>query len=203
MVEHVTARKFYQVTVTNSYKRAFVLAQSVKIGQQDNPFFKFYETTMVYPITDGATGAVFQVNAVDWLLRVKTGTIVPHPAVLAQRAVEVSHHYMILARELLMEQIRLEEFDGKPPSRQRCLFLVESPDQAKTWLPLLGGCGAVCELNCTGTIHRADSHLMVRSSEPLSVTREKARAYWRGEIGGDPLMEILFEGDAVVSAIGL
>lgn len=47
------------------------------------------------------------------------------------------------------------------------------------------------------------SRLMMKVSEPLSVTKEKARAYWRGESSTDPRMEILFDGDADVTAIGL
>jgi hypothetical protein len=199
----VQSRKLYQVTVPRPYKQAFTLGQVVKIGSNYNPFFAFYETTIEYPVTDSNTGATIQVNAVDWLLRVRAGAIAPNPGILADKAVDVSQHYMMLARELLMEQIRLQEFDGKPPSRQKCLFLVDSVGEAKTWLPLLGGGGEVCELTCTGTIHRADSRLMVKNSEPLSATREKARAYWRGERSADPRMEILFEGDAVVSAVGL
>jgi hypothetical protein len=203
MVESVTNRKLYQLSLSSGYEQAFVLGQSVTIGQDYNPFFKFYETTMVYPVADGNTGATIQVNAVDWLLAVRAGNIAPNPGVLADKAVEVSQHYIMLARELLMEQIRLEEFSGKPPSRQKCLFLVDSADEAKTWLPLLGGARTVCELTCTGSVHRADSRLMVRNSEPLSVTRDRARAYWRGEANADPRMEILFEGEAVVSGVGL
>lgn len=203
MSEQVRCRTFYQVTVTNEYKRALVLNQQVTAGIEYNPFFKFYENTVEFPVTDGATGAITQINAVDWLLRVKAGTIRTSYATLALKGVEVSQHYMMMARELLMEQIRLEEFEGKPPSRQKCLFLADTAEEARSWTPLLGGGGSVCELTCTGNIHRADSRLLVRNSEALSKTRQNARAYWRGEVGGDPRMEILFEGDAVVSAVGL
>lgn len=203
MSEQVRSRTFYQVTVTNGYKQALVLDQQVTAGTAYNPFFKFYERTIEYPVTDGVSGSITQVNAVDWLLRVKAATIRTSYEMLTLKAVEVSQHYMMLARELLMEQIRLEEFEGRPPSRQKCLFLADSVDEARSWMPLLGGSGVVCELTCTGTIHRADSRLLVRNSEGLSKTRQNARAYWRGEVGDDPRMEILFEGKAVVSAVGL
>jgi hypothetical protein len=58
-------------------------------------------------------------------------------------------------------------------------------------------------LTCTGTIHKADSRLMVKVSEPLSATRKKAQAYWRGECSADPRMETLFVGDAEVTGLGL
>lgn len=203
MITTIQDQKLYQVTVTTGYKQAFVLGQHVRAGVEYNPFFKFYESALKYPVTDGQTGGTIHVNAVDWLHRVRMKTIATSYEILADKAVEVSQHYMMLARELLMEQIRLEEFDGTPPSRQKCLYLSDSIEEAKSWSPLLGGCGAVCELACTGTIHRADSRLMVKVSEPLSVTREKARAYWRGEESADPRLEILFEGDALVTAIAL
>jgi hypothetical protein len=203
MVETISDQKLYQVTITNNYKQAFVSSQTISAGIDYNPFFRFYETTMEYPITDGQTGALVNVNAVDWLSRVRAKTILTTYEILAQKAFEVSQHYMMLARELLMEQIRLEEFGGEPPSRQTCLYLSDTIEDARTWIPLLGGQGAVCELICTGTIHRADSRLMVKASEPLSVTKGKARAYWRGEVSADPRIEILFAGDAIVSAVGL
>jgi len=203
MVERVRGKKFYQVTWTNGYKQAFVLNQQVKAGIDHNPFFRFYESTLCYPVTDATTGALIQINAVEWLHRVRAKTILTSHEILAEKAFEISQHYMMLARELVMEQIRLEEFEGVPPSRQKCLYLSNSVEEAKSWIPLVGGGGTVCELTCTGTIHRADSRLMVKVSEPLSVTKDKARAYWRGEATGDPRMETLFEGDALISAIGL
>jgi hypothetical protein len=203
MVEKISAQKFYQVTVTNEYKQAFVPNQKISVGSEHNPFFRFYETVLEYQVTDSQTGGQTQVNAVEWLHRVRMKTILTSYEILAEKAFEVSQHYMMLARELLMEQIRLDEFGGEPPSRQTCLFLSETVEEARTWISLLGGQGAVCELTCTGIIHRADSRLMVKVSEPLSVTKEKARAYWRGEASADPRMETLFAGDAVVSAVGL
>jgi len=102
-----------------------------------------------------------------------------------------------------MEQIRLDEFSGKPPSRQSCLFLSDTAEEARSWIPLFEGNGLVCELICTGTVHRADSRLMVKVSEPLSVTEDRARAYWRGDASADPRMETLFQGDAVVAVVGI
>src|SRR5215467_5938510 len=116
MVEEVTSRKLYQVTLTNWYKQAFTLNQTINVGVDHNPFFKFYEYTLTYPVTDGDTGATIQVNAVDWLRRVRAGTIRTSHQILAEKAFEVSEHYMMLARELLMKQIRLEQFGGKLPS---------------------------------------------------------------------------------------
>jgi hypothetical protein len=83
MVEQVTDKKFYQITVTNHYKQALQLGQRIAAGKEHNPFFKFYETTLVYPITDGPTAQIVQVNAVDWLYRVKNKTIATSYEILA------------------------------------------------------------------------------------------------------------------------
>jgi hypothetical protein len=91
-------------------------------------------------------------RAAEWLRQVKIGTLQTAPQTLAEIAWKVSQHYMMLARELLMEEIRVEEFSGSPPSRQRCLYLSETVEESRTWLPLLGGNGAVCELTCTGAL---------------------------------------------------
>jgi hypothetical protein len=203
MIAKVTDRKLYHASAANTYKQALALNQTVRAGAEYNPFFQFYESVLEYPVTDGSDGATIQVNAVDWLHRVRAGTIQTSHTILAEKAFEVSQHYMMLCRELIMEQLRQEEFHGEPPSRQRCMFLSESAEEARSWIPLIGGNGVVCELICTGSILRADSRLMVKVSEQLSVTRDRGLAYWCGEASADPRMETLFEGTAVVAAIGL
>lgn len=203
MVENVQGRTLYHATVTNSYKAVFVKDQIVTVATEHNPFFRFYESTLEFPITDGQTGSLLKVNAVEWIQRVRAGTIQTTYPILADKAFQVSQHYMMLARELIMEQIRVEEFEGKAPSRQTCLFLADSVEEARSWLPLVGHNGLICELTCSGIIHYADSRLMLAVSEPLSITRDKARGYWRGDVSADPKMEILFRGEATVSAIAL
>ena len=122
---------------------------------------------------------------------------------LAQLAVEVTQHYVMLCRELLMEEIRREEFNSEPPSRQHCLYACETLDEARYWNQRIGDNGAICQLTCTGTAHRADARLLLADSEPLSVTKDRARQYWRGDVGQNSEMETLFVGDAKVAGFGL
>lgn len=203
MPQLIDKGRLYHVTVAKPYKRPFLANQTVRIGDTDNPFFRFYEGAREYQVTDGDTGAVIQVKAVAWLKRVRAGTIQTTAQMLAQIAVEVTEHYVMLSRELLMEEVRREEFNGEPPSRQRCLYACETLEEARYWNNRIGDNGAICELSCTGAIHRADARLLLADSEPLSVTRDRARQYWRGEVGENPEMETLFVGDAVVTAFGL
>jgi hypothetical protein len=202
MVSQVESHRLYHVTQTKFYKQAFVAEQHVSIGTQHNPFFGFYEGAREYPVTDGDTGAILQVKAVDWLTRVRDGRIQTSHEILASIAYDVTQHYVMLCRELIMEEIRRDEFKSEPPSRQVCLYGCDTLEEAQSWRQLLGD-GTICELTCDGIIHRADSRLMLKDSEPLSVTRERARSYWRGEASADPRFETLFVGAASVSAIGL
>lgn len=115
MVEKVNDRKLYHVTATKPYKRALAASQTVHVGETYNPFFQFYENAREYPVTEGDTGAIVQVKAVSWLRQVRDGRIQTTPEKLANIALEVSQHYVMLCRELLMEEIRVEEFSGYHP----------------------------------------------------------------------------------------
>jgi hypothetical protein len=201
MVEQVQDRKLFHVTVTKPYKQQFTANQIVHVGAGYNPFFQFYEGSREYPITHN--GATVNVKAVAWLRQVRDGIINTTPDILARIGTDVAMHYVMLCRELIMEEIRRDEFNDEPPSRQCCLYACDSLVEAQYWNKRIGDNGVICELTCTGTIHRADAKLLLGDSEPLSVTKDRARAYWRGEAGDDPEWETLFVGDAKVTASGL
>jgi hypothetical protein len=200
VVEHVKQRKVYHVTTTMPYKQAFAPGQTVRLGAASNPFFHFYETPREYEVND--RGQIVQVKAVAWLRQVRDGTINTSPQMLANVATEVAMHYLMLARELIMEEIRAKQCPDAP-SRQQCLYVCNSLEEARYWNQRLGGNGTICELTCTGAIHRADARLLVGDSEPLSTTRDRARQYWRGVVGPNPEMETLFAGNATVTGFGL
>jgi hypothetical protein len=138
---------------------------------------------------------------VKFLKQVQAGNI--NCPTLPTVAVDVAQHYLTLSRGLIMEEIRLAEFGGQPPSRQKCLFACSSIEEARSWNPFIGQGSIVCELTCTGTVHRADASLLLGDSEPLSVTKDRARKYWRGEAGDQPQWETLFVGEAKVTGFGL
>lgn len=200
MVERVSGLKLFHLTETKPYKQAFALGQVVKIGESDTPFFGFYEGSRTYPVTD-PNGITIPMRALEFLKQVEAGHVTcPN---LPTIAVEVAKHYVMLCRELIMEDIRLSEFNGEPPSRQRCLYTCESLEQARYWKQLVGMGSTVCELTCTGTIHRVDASLLLGDSEPLSVTLDRARRYWRGDAADSPQWETLFVGVAEVTGFGL
>ena len=185
LTEFVRDRALFHVTVTKPYKQAFASGQNVHIGASDNPFFQFYEGARSYPVNDN--GMMVNVKAVRWLRLVRDGLIAPHPGILPTIALEIAEHYVMLCRELIMEELRRDEFGSKPPSRQSCIYACDTLEEAKYWRDGIGDNGSsVCELSCTGTIHRADAGLLLGESEPLSVTRERGRRYWRGETSDQP-----------------
>jgi hypothetical protein len=199
MIEHIKNRTLFHFTTTKPYKQAFVKDQQVTIGKAYNPFFAFYENAREYGITDN--GKIVQVKAVNWLTRVRDGTINTTPQILATIAAGVTNHYVMLVRELVMEEIRCGEFNSEPPSRQRCLYTCETLEEARYWSQRLGATGGICELICTGKTLRADARLLLADSEPLSVTRDRARKYWRGEASDQPEWETLFIGEARVACM--
>lgn len=200
MVEQICGRKLFHLTETKLYKQALVMGQVIKVGESYTPFFGFYEGSRTYPLTL-ENGTTVQVPAIKFLKQVQAGNI--NCPTLPKVAVDVAQHYVILCRELIMEDIRLSEFNGEPPSRQRCLYVCESIDEARHWQQLVGQESIICELTCTGTTHRADASLLLGDSEPLSVTRDRARQYWRGEASDIPQWETLFVGEIRVTDFGL
>lgn len=199
MVETICDRVLYHVTSNKPYKQALVRGQKLSVGAAYNPFFGFYEQSRHYPVTQ-ADGSSIQVMAIAFLKQVRDGRI--NCPQIAAIAAEVAEHYVMLSRELLMEEIRQRDFP-EVPSRQKCLYLCETPQEAQAWNTRIGDGGSICTLRCKGVIHRADTDLLLGDSEPLSVTRDRAHRYWRGEAGENPFWEILFVGDAVVTEVGL
>ena len=173
----------------------------LEIGTQSNPFCGLYET---YQRTYGVRqqdGSLSQVPAIEFLRRVKDGHVTADN--LAVTAWQTARHFMMLARELVWENIRLAEFRGEP-SRWRCLFLIEREEEVREWLRVLGFQPMthwIVKLRVTGRILKADSRFLAGDSEPLPVWYDKARRYWRGEVTENPLPEVLFEGKVTVEEI--
>lgn len=201
MTELVRDKTLFHVTITKLYKQALVVGQAINIGANDNPYFQFYEGAREYPINDN--GNMVNVKAVRWLRLVRDGQIAPNPGILPAIALEIAQHYVMLSRELIMEELRRDEFGGLPPSRQRCVYACDTLEEARYWRDRIGDNGSVCKISCTGTIHRADAGLLLGDSEPLSITRDRGRRYWRGEASDHPEWETLFVGDARVVNVGL
>jgi len=109
----------------------------------------------------------------------------------------------MLARELVWENVRISKF-SEAPSREHCIWLIESMDDVIRWLNILGfnpNLYTVVRVRATGNALRVDSNFLAGDSEPLSIWFNKAHSYWGGELTQTPLPEVLFEGRLVVDEI--
>jgi hypothetical protein len=136
-----------------------------------------------------------------FLRLVKDGTVTS--ANLPTISSDTANHFLMLSRELLWENVRLVEFPDAP-SRQRCIWLIESVADVKNWITRLGFKAnrySVVRVRATGRALNADGNCLAGDSEPLPVWFEKARAYWSSKNTPDPLPEVLFEGRIEVDEI--
>jgi len=173
-----------------------------EIGGTTNPFFGFYEEHQrTYPVTETPTGIVHQVPAMKFLRLVKDGEVTSTD--LPTIARDTANHFLMLVRELLWENVRLAEFP-EAPSRQRCIWLIESMANVTNWISHLGfkpNHYSVVRVRATGRALNVDGNYLAGDSEPLPVWFEKARAYWSSKNTQNPLPEVLFEGRIEVDEI--
>lgn len=198
MIDYVVDREYFHVTRSLHYNNHAPLAIGavIDVGTKHNPFFGFYEGVRAYPVTT-PTGQV-QCPAIKFLKSVRDGMInCPNIALIA---VEVADHYVVLARELILEQVRIETAPHAP-SRQKCLWLADTLDEAKFWKERLGAVGSIARLQVSGIVHRADAFHLLGDSEPLTTTYDRAHRYWRGEPSSIPELETLFCGTAKIVEI--
>ena len=198
MVEMIRDREYFHVTRALAYNNhaQLQIGTVFDVGSNTNPFFGFYEGVRAYPVQT-PNGQV-EVPAIKFLKSVRDGTInCPN---LAQIATDIAEHYVMLARELIMEQVRID-IAPDAPSRQRCLWLADTLDEAKNWQARLRGNGLIASLKLSGTIHRADASHLLGDSEQLATTYARARSNWNGEQSCKPELETLFCGTATVLAI--
>lgn len=196
MPVEVRSRLAFHVTRALSYNSNPPLSIGCEFtaGKSHNPFFGFYEGARTYDVTL-ENGDVAKVPAIKFLNSVKNGKI--NCPALPQIAADVAQHYVILARELIMEETR-KDIAPNAPSRKDCLWVADTIEEARLWKSRLGGDAKITHLQITGSIHRADAGLLLGDSEPLSTTYAKAQDYWRGNLSERPELETLFKGNAIV-----
>ena len=197
MPKTVSGHEFFHVTRILAYNKnpPLKIAYQFEVGNIHNPFFSFYENELNYTVND-PSGRI-EVKAIKFLSSVKVGTI--NCPTLPNIAYEIAEHYIMLVRELIMEEVR-KEVTPDAPSRKSCLWVVENIDQARYWLGRLGGDSRIARLSLDGVIHRADASLLLGDSEPLSVTYANAHSYWQGTMSDSPEPEAVFCGTATVVA---
>mgnify|MGYP000120106383 CR=1 FL=1 len=195
MVKTVENGIFYHVAHNKNYVRREHLSEGsvFTVGHETNPFFGYYDKARTYRVQkDGETIAV---PALKFLRDAKRGRITGGD--LPKQAYNIANHYSMLARELIMEEVR-RDIAPEAPSRKTCLWVVDDLGLAAYWQRKIGGKSRLVKLSLTGTTHRGDAKFLMNESEPLEATYEKARSYWLGIQTDNALPEILFAGTATV-----
>jgi len=194
MVETVTDAEYYHVMHSKSYVRRapLQLGQSFSVGTTTNPFMGYYNKARTYSVNAG--GKTIDVPALKFLRDVRKGRI--ECPDIAKQAYNVANHYSMLARELIMEDVR-RDIAPTAPSRKSCLWVVDELGLAAYWQKKIGGASRLVKLRLTGTLHKGDAKFLLNESEPLADTYDKARRYWLGEQTTSALPEYLFSGTAI------
>jgi len=195
MAEQVENGIFYHVAHNKKYVRHTPLCAGTvfTVGTETNPFFGYYNNARTYTVQKD--GENIKVPALKFLRDAKRGRISGND--LPKQAYNIANHYSMLARELIMEEVR-HVIAPDAPSRKTCLWVVDDLSLASYWQRKIGGRSRLIKLALTGTVHRGDAKFLMNESEPLPATYEKARNYWLGQMTGNALPEILFSGTAEV-----
>ncbi|WFU47726.1 DUF2441 domain-containing protein [Sinorhizobium terangae] len=199
MTDQVSDWTCYHVTRQLPYNphASLTVGSEIESGEASNPFYGFYETPRRYSVTM-QDGSVVQYGAIGFLKGVERGEI--SSPQLPTIAAEISNHYLMLARELLMEMVRLE-CAPLAPSRQSALWVTPDLEAARIWQDRLGSSGRILQLSATGKVHLADAGLLLGDAEAISETKAKAVQYWTQfdqSTAVEP--EALFAGRATVVA---
>jgi hypothetical protein len=165
----------------------------IEVGDQSNPYFRFFETQkMAYDVTQ-PDGSNVQFSGVRFLEAVKDKEVTSPN--LPKIAHGLAKHLVAFIRELIWEQVRTREFPHLP-SRQRCIWLIPTLGGVKFWLERMGMPTdyQILRVRVQGRIHKASELFLLGDSEPLEETIRKARRYWLGVVDNPNTEEIIFEG---------
>lgn len=140
--------------------------ESYFIGQKKNRYFEFFDYANVY----------FNPDNLDSVNTTLT-------------------HSLTINREFIFEEVR-KEFFPSHPSRQKCLWVInsEDPNAFEYWKNTLGTSDKVLRVQLTGKIHKANPQYLNLTADNLNKVRQNAFHYWTGTRGDRPEEEILFEG---------
>ncbi|TAJ29712.1 DUF2441 domain-containing protein [Bosea sp. (in: a-proteobacteria)] len=198
MIEDVTKSVFFHVTrpVPWNEHQPLKVGDEIAVGHRTNPFFGFYEIPRTIPVQTPDGQLLSPI--LTFLSAVRDGRIAASN--LAGIAHDATQHYLILARELIWEEVRCE-VAPTAPSRQRCIWLSDTVAAAEIWKQRLGGDASLLTLECTGTIARVDAGFLLGDAQPLSETYANARSYWQGSVSKRAEPETLFRGKATVMSV--
>ncbi|MDP1731789.1 MAG: DUF2441 domain-containing protein [Devosia sp.] len=170
-----------------------VVGSKLAVGTQRNPFFGFCGRPRTEPVNT-ETGVV-HVGSVKFLKEVRSGTV--NAPELARIADETVAHLLMLVRELVFGEVRLKTA-ADVPSRQTCLWMVETLEAAKSWKVRFDNIGDVVRLRASGKVAKVDAGWLPGELYELSRIYSAAKSYREGSAATNSEPELLFSGDLEV-----
>ena len=121
--------------------------------------------------------------------------------------VELDHHLKVALRELALEEVRKEKY-SEYPSRLASLYVSNSLEEAEKWYDTFIKLGrkvfSIVKLEIDGNIFVGDAWNCFDGTIDKNKNLELAENYWKYEknnIGKDPIVEILVDGNIKVIEI--
>ena len=165
-----------------------------------NPYFEYYNSYIHPNLTVNLnTPEEFQLSRLKMLEAVSSSSITMKDQVEVAKIGElIAQHFITYTRELVFEAVRAEKFPHLP-SRQKCIWVVDSLDGLKHWksrLPPASGYDIeVFKVDIQGNIHSASEEHLLYGEFLHSEMIDAANKYWNGTISETIRKETLFEGE--------
>lgn len=183
------------------------IGQTIFAGRKKNPFVEYYDSKN-FIIQDPQTKQSYCYNQIAESM-VKYLNTQEKDAYLAKfyhfkpeetvkELTKVLNEYILLVREWIFEEVRMEFFPNLP-SRQRCLWVIpEDNNSIQYWWNTMKKSETSCrilKLELTGKIYRTNQQYLQGTTNSLDILRMNAFKYWAGASGNSSAEdEYLFEG---------
>jgi hypothetical protein len=190
------------------------VGQTIFAGRKKNPFVEYYDHTN-FTIQDPQTKQWYNYSQISnsMVKYVNTKEKDKHlakfyhfkPEETVKELTNVLNDYVLLVREWIFEEVRMEFFPNLP-SRQRCLWVIpEDRKSIQYWWDAMnkgknaGINGRVLKLELTGKIYRTNQQYLAPTTDSLDNLRMNAFKYWAGASGSNSAEdEYIFEGFAKI-----
>ncbi len=204
MIQKINGQSFYHINKKPFYSAFPIMQKGTTYNfspHKFNPFFGYYENFPdLWAMSIPKRSPEDKISSIESLRLFSN--FMGNPVNFPQKAYEIAKHYLLLAREMVLEKVRIEKCPNAP-SRQSCIFLIDSDNDIQKWKSELiaGDEYQILEVFATGNAIKVDSSYLPVGHEPISEWELKASKYWGCDLSNNPCMEILFEGDVIVEKV--
>ena len=198
---------FYHISYVKPYNLFpdFEIGQGVLIGNDFNPFFDHFYNLNEH-VEVGIPNGIQNVHYSTWIADFTKQNSVksyPDPTIFFPYINAKLKDLFTLNRELMLENIRLQYYPDMP-SRLKSLWVSNTPEETSVWMMQFitsENLQLITFESSTEPSKALDSKLLPLPHDSLKTKEEKAHAYWSGEVSKEPMIEHLFQGEAIVKDI--